>query len=85
VLRDARGEVRAIVEHDDADAATRRIGEVNAGVYCFENRFLERSLGRLRAANRQQEHYLTDVVAAAVRGGLGVVGTTRRRYRGTTG
>jgi bifunctional UDP-N-acetylglucosamine pyrophosphorylase/glucosamine-1-phosphate N-acetyltransferase len=74
VVRDARGEVRAIVEHDDADAATRGLGEVNAGVYCFENRFLERSLGRLRAANRQQEYYLTDVVAAAVRAGLRVVG-----------
>jgi len=74
VVRDERGAVRAIVEHDDADAATRRIGEVNAGVYCFENRFLGRALGRLRAGNRQEEYYLTDVIAAAVRAGLGVVG-----------
>ena len=74
VVRDERGEVRAIVEHDDADAATRRIDEVNAGVYCFENRFLDRALGRLRAANRQEEYYLTDVIAAAVRSGRGVVG-----------
>jgi bifunctional UDP-N-acetylglucosamine pyrophosphorylase/glucosamine-1-phosphate N-acetyltransferase len=74
VVRDAGGEVRSIVEHDDADAETRRIGEVNAGVYCFENRFLDRALGRLRAANRQEEYYLTDVIAAAVRSGLGVVG-----------
>jgi bifunctional UDP-N-acetylglucosamine pyrophosphorylase/glucosamine-1-phosphate N-acetyltransferase len=74
VVRDARGEVRAIVEHDDADAGTRRVDEVNAGVYCFENRFLDRALGRLRAANRQEEYYLTDVIAAAVRSGLGVVG-----------
>jgi bifunctional UDP-N-acetylglucosamine pyrophosphorylase/glucosamine-1-phosphate N-acetyltransferase len=74
VVRDGRGEVRAIVEHDDADAATRRLDEVNAGVYCFENRFLDRALGRLRAANRQEEYYLTDVIAAAVRAGLGVAG-----------
>jgi bifunctional UDP-N-acetylglucosamine pyrophosphorylase/glucosamine-1-phosphate N-acetyltransferase len=74
VVRDERGAVRAIVEHDDADAATRGIGEVNAGVYCFENRFLDRALGRLRAANRQEEYYLTDVIGAAVRAGLAVVG-----------
>ena len=74
VVRDERGEVRAIVEHGDADAATRRIDEVNAGVYCFENRFLDRALGRLRAANRQEEYYLTDVIAAAVRAGRAVVG-----------
>ncbi len=74
VVRDERGEVRAIVEHDDADAETRRLDEVNAGVYCFENRFLDRALGRLRAGNRQEEYYLTDVIAAAVRAGLDVVG-----------
>jgi bifunctional UDP-N-acetylglucosamine pyrophosphorylase/glucosamine-1-phosphate N-acetyltransferase len=74
VVRDERGAVRAIVEHDDADEATRRIDEVNAGVYCFENRFLDRALGRLRAANRQEEYYLTDVIAAAVRAGLVVAG-----------
>jgi bifunctional UDP-N-acetylglucosamine pyrophosphorylase/glucosamine-1-phosphate N-acetyltransferase len=74
VVRDAQGEVRAIVEDADADAATRRLDEVNAGVYCFENRFLDRALGRLRAANRQQEYYLPDVIAAAVAAGLAVVG-----------
>ena len=74
VVRDARGEVRAIVEHDDADAAPRRIDEVNAGVYCFDNRFLGRALGRLRAANRQEEFYLTDIIAAAVGSSLAVVG-----------
>jgi bifunctional UDP-N-acetylglucosamine pyrophosphorylase/glucosamine-1-phosphate N-acetyltransferase len=74
VVRDEGGEVRAIVEHGDADEETRRIDEVNAGVYCFENRFLARALGRLRAANRQQEYYLTDVIAAAVRARLTVAG-----------
>ena len=74
VVRDEQGEVASIVEDADADAATRRLDEVNAGVYCFENRFLDRALGRLRAANNQEEYYLTDVIAAAVRAGHGVVG-----------
>jgi len=74
VVRNAGGEVQSIVEHDDADAATRGIDEVNAGVYCFENRFLDRALGRLRAVNLQEEYYLTDVIAAAVRAKRGVAG-----------
>jgi len=69
IVRDGAGGVRAIVEHDDADDATRAIREVNAGVYCFEAAFLDRALGRLRAANRQEEYYLTDVVGLAVRAG----------------
>ncbi len=72
IVRDGGGAVRGIVEHGDADAATRAVGEVNAGVYCFDRAFLERALGRLRAANRQEEYYLTDVVAAAARSGLRV-------------
>ncbi|HWR97011.1 MAG TPA: bifunctional UDP-N-acetylglucosamine diphosphorylase/glucosamine-1-phosphate N-acetyltransferase GlmU, partial [Candidatus Methanoperedens sp.] len=74
VLRCGEGRVKAIVEHDDAPPEVREIREVNAGVYCFENRFLGQALGRLRAANRQDEYYLTDVVAAAVRAGLAVAG-----------
>ncbi|HEY6001046.1 MAG TPA: bifunctional UDP-N-acetylglucosamine diphosphorylase/glucosamine-1-phosphate N-acetyltransferase GlmU [bacterium] len=74
VVRCGEGRVKAIVEHDDAPPGVREIREVNAGVYCFENRFLDRALGRLRAANRQEEYYLTDVIAAAVRAGLRVEG-----------
>jgi bifunctional UDP-N-acetylglucosamine pyrophosphorylase/glucosamine-1-phosphate N-acetyltransferase len=52
----------------------RAIREINAGVYCFDNRFLAAALSRLRAANRQEEYYLTDVIAQAVRAGKTVVG-----------
>jgi bifunctional UDP-N-acetylglucosamine pyrophosphorylase/glucosamine-1-phosphate N-acetyltransferase len=74
VLRCGEGRVKAIVEHDDAPPDVRDIREVNAGVYCFENRFLDRALKRLRSGNRQQEYYLTDVIAAAVRAGRSVIG-----------
>ena len=88
VVRCGEGRVKAIVEHDDAPPEVREIREVNAGVYCFENRFLDRALGRLRAANRQEEYYLTDVIAAAVRAGLtgraACPATTRRRCSGST-
>jgi bifunctional UDP-N-acetylglucosamine pyrophosphorylase/glucosamine-1-phosphate N-acetyltransferase len=72
IVRGAGGRVARIVEHDDASPEVRGIREVNAGVYCFENRFLDAALRRLRAANRQEEYYLTDVVADAVRRGATV-------------
>ncbi len=74
VVRCGAGRVKAIIEHDDAPPDVREIREVNAGVYCLENRFLDGALGGLRAGNRQEEYYLTDVVAAAVRAGRMVLG-----------
>lgn len=62
IVRDVRGDVAAIVEHRDADEATRRIGEVNSGTYAFRTEDLLDGLGTLRADNDQGEYYLTDVV-----------------------
>jgi bifunctional UDP-N-acetylglucosamine pyrophosphorylase/glucosamine-1-phosphate N-acetyltransferase len=64
LVTDDAGSVR-IVEHADADAAQRMINEVNTGTYCFDARFLLRSLGRLGSDNAQREYYLTDVLEAA--------------------
>jgi bifunctional UDP-N-acetylglucosamine pyrophosphorylase/glucosamine-1-phosphate N-acetyltransferase len=67
ILRDARGRVRAIVEHNDASAAQLRIREGNTGVMAVPARRLRGWLARLRSDNAQGEYYLTDVVAMAVR------------------
>jgi bifunctional UDP-N-acetylglucosamine pyrophosphorylase / glucosamine-1-phosphate N-acetyltransferase len=73
VVRDvATGVVAAIVEHADADAATRAVDEVNTGTYVFDAAALREALGRLAADNAQGEEYLTDVVADLVAGGRGV-------------
>ncbi|RMG19491.1 MAG: UDP-N-acetylglucosamine diphosphorylase/glucosamine-1-phosphate N-acetyltransferase [Deltaproteobacteria bacterium] len=74
IVRDGRGQVISIVEEADADAKTRRIEEVNAGVYLVERALLERALGGLEADNAQGELYLTDLVAIARRLGQAVVG-----------
>ncbi|MEO6186826.1 MAG: NTP transferase domain-containing protein, partial [Steroidobacteraceae bacterium] len=65
VLRDARGRVKAIVEHNDASAAQRRIREGNTGVLAAGAKQLRSWLKRLRSDNAQGEYYLTDVVAMA--------------------
>jgi bifunctional UDP-N-acetylglucosamine pyrophosphorylase/glucosamine-1-phosphate N-acetyltransferase len=66
LVRDEQGLVRAIVEHRDADEATREIREINAGVYVFDCRKLLAALARLQPDNAQGEYYLTDVIADLV-------------------
>jgi len=68
------GRIRRIVEHKDADDATRAIREVNTGILVAPTRALKRWLAGLSNDNAQQEYYLTDVVAAAVAEGVEVVG-----------
>ena len=63
VVRDASGDVTAIVEHKDADEAVRAVREVNSGVFAFDAARLREAIGRLTTDNAQGELYLTDVVA----------------------
>ncbi|RLB58870.1 MAG: UDP-N-acetylglucosamine diphosphorylase/glucosamine-1-phosphate N-acetyltransferase [Deltaproteobacteria bacterium] len=72
LVRDERGRPRRIVEHRDADAATRRIGEVNAGLYLVDCPWVFRALARLGRGNAQGEYYLTDLLELARRRGLAV-------------
>jgi len=67
VLRSKTG-VKRIVEEKDATASQRKIKEVNAGIYCFDPRFLLASLERLSRNNAQGEYYLPDLIALAVKG-----------------
>lgn len=71
IVRNADGLVRAIVEEQDADAETMRLGEVNAGAYAFDTAWLRANIGAVPAAP-SGERYLTDLVAMAVAGGRGV-------------
>jgi bifunctional UDP-N-acetylglucosamine pyrophosphorylase/glucosamine-1-phosphate N-acetyltransferase len=73
IVRGADGAVRAIVEERDADPQTRALGEVNAGIYCFDGGWLRANIGSV-PASASGEHYLTDLVAmAAAAGGQAVV------------
>ena len=63
VVRDEEGRFQKIVEQKDAAPEERQIGEVNAGIYCFETRLLFPALERVQPENAQGEFYLTDVPA----------------------
>ena len=51
------------MEDRDATAEERRIGEVNAGIYCFDVPMLFRALRATRPDNAQGEFYLPDTLS----------------------
>jgi bifunctional UDP-N-acetylglucosamine pyrophosphorylase/glucosamine-1-phosphate N-acetyltransferase len=67
VVRDARKRVRRIVEHKDASARELPIREWYAGFLAAPAARLAAWLAKLKPANAQQELYLTDVIALAVK------------------
>lgn len=69
VVRDAGGDVRAIVEAADATESELEVGEANSSIYVFRSEMLWPALARLRPANAQGELYLTDVVRDLVASG----------------
>ena len=66
IVRGEDGTVARIVEEKDANAALRKVREVNSGTYAFDRVFLERGLPRLSDVNAQREFYLTDLVLEAL-------------------
>jgi bifunctional UDP-N-acetylglucosamine pyrophosphorylase / glucosamine-1-phosphate N-acetyltransferase len=73
IVRDADGAVTGIVEHKDASAAQRAIGEVYTGMMAAPTALLKRWVMALKNHNVQREFYLTDIVAMAVAEGVPVV------------
>lgn len=66
IIQDNDGKLLAIREEADATDLEKQIDIVNSGIFCFEKRFLESGLGRIKNNNSQGEYYLTDLVAVAV-------------------
>ena len=76
ILRNAHGEVQAIVEEKDAKPEQRLIQEIYSGIMAVPTRLLRVWLARLDNHNAQQEYYLTDVVKFAVADGCQVLAHT---------
>lgn len=62
IVRDASGNVHAIVEQKDATEAQKAIKEINTGIYCMECPLMFDVLATLTNNNAQGEYYLTDVL-----------------------
>ncbi|WLG23207.1 bifunctional UDP-N-acetylglucosamine diphosphorylase/glucosamine-1-phosphate N-acetyltransferase GlmU [Pseudomonas sp. FP1154] len=70
IVRNADGQVTAIVEQKDANEAQRAITEGNTGILAVPAERLGDWMSRLSNNNAQGEYYLTDVIAMAVNDGL---------------
>ncbi len=64
IVRDARGEVAAIVEEVDCTPEQAAIRELNPGIYCFDAAWLWSALPLLQKS-KKGEYYLTDMVSIA--------------------
>ncbi len=65
ILRNSNNRVEQIVEEVDCSNSEKTIKEVNAGIYCFNKKFLLEFLEKMNKNNTQQEYYLTDMVKIA--------------------
>lgn len=68
VIRDSQGRVLAVVEEADASPEQLAVRELNAGMYCFEERWLWKALEEIELSPKG-EYYLTDLVEIAVQDG----------------
>ncbi|MGL5056130.1 MAG: bifunctional UDP-N-acetylglucosamine diphosphorylase/glucosamine-1-phosphate N-acetyltransferase GlmU, partial [Fusobacteriaceae bacterium] len=66
IMKDGE-KVLGIVEEKEADEKTKKIKEVNAGVYCFDSKELFSALDKIDNNNDKGEYYLTDVIGIQVK------------------
>ncbi len=67
IIRNDTGHIIAIVEEKDATPEQKQISEINPGIYMIPYSKIGKWLSELTATNEQQELYLTDFIANAVR------------------
>lgn len=63
IIREGDSDIlKEIVEHRDATAEIREIGEINTGTFCFDNQKMFEALNQVKNDNDQSEYYLTDTI-----------------------
>lgn len=79
IVRDEFGNVRKIVEQQDASKHEQLITEVNTGIFAVQGKQLKNWITQLDNHNTQQEFYLTDIIAMAVNDGIAIK-TSQPKY-----
>lgn len=69
VVRGGDGHIVRDVQFKDATDEDKKITEVNPCLYCFDATWLWENISALKNENAQQEYYLTDLIAVAVKQG----------------
>lgn len=65
VIRDNKGEVKAMVEEKDANFWQKKITEINCGLYLFDKKWLVENIGKVKKSAVTGEFYLVDLVKVA--------------------
>lgn len=73
ILRDENNNVKAIVEHKDANREELKIKEINSGIMAIKAKYLNKYLVMLKSNNAKGEFYLTDIIGLAVKDELQVM------------
>jgi bifunctional UDP-N-acetylglucosamine pyrophosphorylase/glucosamine-1-phosphate N-acetyltransferase len=66
VIVNSQNHVEKIVEQKDCNENELKVNTANAGIYCFDTKFLLESLPNLSNKNSQKEYYITDLVEMAI-------------------
>jgi bifunctional UDP-N-acetylglucosamine pyrophosphorylase/glucosamine-1-phosphate N-acetyltransferase len=69
VLKTDQGKVLGIIEDKDASEKEKAVKEIGTSIYCFNWKVIKNGLKDLKNDNKQQEYYLTDLIAWAVKNG----------------
>lgn len=72
IIKGGGQEVIKVVEEADATGGQRAVKEISTSIYCFARDQLFDGLEDIRASNKQNEYYLTDMVEILVKKGMKV-------------
>jgi len=61
IIKNPDNSIKCIIEYKDANQEERKIKEINAGMYCFNNTVLFDGLRKIKNNNAQNEYYITDL------------------------
>lgn len=70
IVRDEKGNIKAIVEEKDASEEERKIKEINPGCFVFSSEFLRKYLPKLSKNKITGEYYLTELIEIAIKNSL---------------
>lgn len=67
IIRDAKGEIKGIVEEKNANSEQKKIQEINPQCWVFKVSFLKNYLPKVKKDKVSREYYLTELVSMAVK------------------
>lgn len=67
IIRNAKGDVIAMVEEKDATGEQRKIKEINPACYVFNVAFLKKYLPMIKKSPVTEEYYLTHIIDIAIK------------------